>query len=454
MGGFIGFVILAGIFGLIIFLAYKHKKKVLEEWRKTAHELGLHFNDGGFMLPSSILGTLDGLSISVRTETRGSGKNSKTVTVYRVKYAQRIPFKFKLTRQNFLHSFGKMFGMQDIEVGDKSFDDSVIVQSADTAKIRDFLTAPRRKHVKTALRTFPNITISNYEIQVERNGMESSGEMLKKTIWTLCAIAQVIGPERDADHPLEKAKKAREEGDMAKAMEIITVAEGLNEDEALEAKEMEGHIHIVANDAEKAAAAFAAVNKDMDDDEDSERWRQLAEARAETSTTTPPPLPDTTAPSIDTVATENVAAPEEMKSEETTVSVEDAKTPAASSISVNDFCSTVFADNLGSFDSAKIFDADFKGKKIFWSGKLISVAPFSFDFVFKDGGGVKATYEIFDLKSSYSTTKVKAIVRFPEEKLEELKNQVGTDDQKFTGELVSLDGLTKNVFIAQNEDKA
>jgi len=95
--------------------------------------------------------------------------------------------------------------MQDIEIGDKLFDDCAVVQSSEAAIICDFLTAPRRKHIKKALKTFKNITISNIGIKVVTKGMESSSNRLKSTVNSLCEIAKGICPLRDENHPIENS---------------------------------------------------------------------------------------------------------------------------------------------------------------------------------------------------------------------------------------------------------
>ena len=462
MGGFIFFIIVAGVFTLIIALVYKQKMRTLETWSMTADSLGLRFNNGGWALPSKIFGEVNNNKVTVKTATRGSGKNSHTVTEYNIDYAMPVEFKFKLTKQHLLHSFGKMFGMQDIEVGDSSFDDSVVVQGSDAARIKDFLTAPRRKHIKKILELYKEVAITNHGIEVVTRGMESSLQKLKSTIETLCAMAAAVQPSRGKEHPVEQAKKARENGDISRAVEIIANATGLSEDEMLEVDEMKGELHYVGNDPEKASKIFDELSKNLDDDHHSKQWAEHATSATgdKPKKATPPPLPsqDTETPqeqptpvetTSEKASTPTAPADTDLKMVETTPEASEGTAPSSSdAITIEDFCATLFKKDMGAFDSTKKFDSDFKGREVSWRGKLVSVASFSFDFVFKDGGGVKAAFEIFDLESKYSKTKIKANVRFPEEKLDELKTRVGSENVEFTGRLLSLDGLTKNIFIA------
>ena len=466
MFGFVVFIVFSGLIILGVVFGYKQKMQTLDNWERAANLLGIHFINGGLIGESRIHGTINSHSVTVTTETRGSGKNQYTVTVYHIKYSSPIHFKFDLTKQHLLHSFGKIFGMQDIEIGDKTFDDSVVVKSSDAAKIRDFLTAPRRKHIKMALKSFKNITISNNGVKVETRGMEKSQKKLTNTVKTLCAMAEAIRPSREKKHPIEKAKKARENGDLHKAMEIITGAEGLSEDETLEINEMKGELHYIGNDSKKAEEIFDILSKNMKDDDHSKQWKQLAENNSKISDSeqfAPPPLPSkeeqTSSQHVqDTVVT----TIKEKAPDSTSLSIsaindanKDDQSPAETknvsddeSLSVAQFCKNIFSDDMGAFDSTRLFDSDYKGKRVKWSGKLISASQFSFDFVFKDSPGVKATYEIFEIKSTYSTTKVKAIVRYTEEHLDELKEKIGKENIEFSGNLISLDGLTKNIFIS------
>jgi len=453
MGDIISFIIIGGVVLGIAMLAVQHRKKVLRNWKAAAQSLGLTFHGGNLLQKNKITGDINNHHVSVRTATRGSGKNSKTVTEYHVQYAKSVPFSFKLTKQHFFHSFGKMFGMQDIEVGDKSFDDNVIVQSSNTAQICDFLTAPRRKHIKTALSSFKEITISHTGVEVVTYGMESSIKKLTTTINSLCAMSEAICPSRDKEHPIEKAKTARINGDIARAVEIIAGAEGLNEDETIEIDEIEGQLRYVGGDSKRASEIFEALTNNMNGDDYSTQWKLLANEKNTDSSTKSDPIPATTSTiTEETTAQENI--PEANDTPQTATELTQSTQTAVDPISMENFCNTVFSSNLSAFDSTKLFDSSFKRQKIAWSGKLIAASSFSFDFIFKDGAGVKATYEIFDLQSTYTTKKIKAIVRFPENKLDELKQNIGSENSNFTGELVSLDGLSKNIFIISQENQS
>ena len=58
----------------------------------------------------------------------------------RAPYVNRDGFRFKIYRRNIFSGIGKLFGTQDVEVGDAFFDDEFIVQGEPEHLIRSLLT--------------------------------------------------------------------------------------------------------------------------------------------------------------------------------------------------------------------------------------------------------------------------------------------------------------------------
>jgi len=124
------------------------------------------------------------------------------------------------------------------------------------------------------------------------------------------------------------------------------------------------------------------------------------------------------------------------------------KTP--SSLDPETLCNALFSSGVSTFDSTRKFEEEFTDKDVSWEGTLISASSFSFDFVFKNTKGVKATFDLLEMETGYSTSKIKAVVHFPEDQLEKLKDLIN-QKMKFSGKLVSVAPLVKNIFVSEGK---
>jgi hypothetical protein len=413
------FFIFTGIAVAIIVMVVKSAEKRRENWKEAARQLKLHHFPGNIFNPGTITGEYHTHKLKITTFSKSSGKNSQTYTKFRITYNKPLKFMFRLTKQNILHSFGQIFGMRDIKVGDKSFDKSVLVQGPDHLAITRFLTAPRRKHIKTALQGLPDVTITNKYIEANIKGTVKSTQIIINYATKLAELADALSRKRNHDHPIKQAKRARYEGNINKAVEILKKADFKENEDKLEAMELKGEMHYIANEKQKAAENFKGLTIEIPDDNQAQEWAQITSEsiidekskKVHQKEKEPPPNP-----------------------------------PSPETLTKDELCNKLFNSSLGTFDITRIFEKEYQDIDIQWEGTLISAFEFSFDFVFKNSSGVKATFELIELKSEYTTSKIKAIVQFPKEKLSLLKKS--KDKQViFSGKLLSVDALMKNIFI-------
>jgi len=66
----------------------------------------------------------------------------------RAPYVNRDGFYFRIYRPSIFTGLGKLFGMQDIEIGDPLFDHEFVLQSNSEAKLREFLHPPLRELIR------------------------------------------------------------------------------------------------------------------------------------------------------------------------------------------------------------------------------------------------------------------------------------------------------------------
>lgn len=98
-------------------------------------------------------------------------------------------------------------------------------------------------------------------------------------------------------------------------------------------------------------------------------------------------------------------------------------------------------------NAEKEFFQTVKGSEVEWEGKLLSVYRFGSDYVLGQGPAVKAVFEIAEISSSYSMkTRVKTLVRLPEEAMDTLKNQNGKIF-RFRGTLEKYEPFAKELIL-------
>jgi hypothetical protein len=78
--------------------------------------------------------TLDIYTVSTSTTTAG-------FTRMRAPFVNPDGFRFNIYRKSVFSGLGKLFGMQDIAIGDPPFDDDFIIQATDEAGIRSLLAS-------------------------------------------------------------------------------------------------------------------------------------------------------------------------------------------------------------------------------------------------------------------------------------------------------------------------
>ncbi len=101
-----------------------------ELWSQLSKEIGADYQRGGFFKKGNVVLTHRQWEIVLDTYTVSTGKSTVTFTRMRAPYVNKDGFRFRVYRKSVFSWLGKMFGMQDIEIGDPYFDEEFIIQGA------------------------------------------------------------------------------------------------------------------------------------------------------------------------------------------------------------------------------------------------------------------------------------------------------------------------------------
>ena len=189
MAAIIPLVIL--LFFVIGYLAWQSHKRTIETWRRVAAELGINVSAGSGMSRPTLTGTLAGFPVTIDTYVVRSGKNSTTYTRYLVAYPP-MGFDLQLKREHAFSGITKMFGQQDVEIGDDLFDDAFLVKTSDPNRARALLTPSVRTGLLRMLASYGSTVVHDDHIITTKVGFESKGEVLKSTTQRLVATARLL----------------------------------------------------------------------------------------------------------------------------------------------------------------------------------------------------------------------------------------------------------------------
>ena len=114
-----------------------------EVWSRLAQEIGARFQAGGYWGTDLVQAQVDDWILTLDCYTVSTGKSTITYTRMRAPFVNRDGLRFTIYRNGFFSEFGKMLGMQDVEVGLSPFDREFILQGNDESKIRALLANPR-----------------------------------------------------------------------------------------------------------------------------------------------------------------------------------------------------------------------------------------------------------------------------------------------------------------------
>ena len=116
-----------------------------EIWSQIAKEIGGEFIDNGFWKKNDLRYEHKEWELLLDTFTRSHGKSSSTYTRLRVPFLNKDGLKFKIYRHGFFSSIGKFFGMQDLEIRDRRFNENYIIQGNNLQKIERLLSDSKLK---------------------------------------------------------------------------------------------------------------------------------------------------------------------------------------------------------------------------------------------------------------------------------------------------------------------
>jgi hypothetical protein len=114
-----------------------------EIWRQLSAELPADFVEGGFLKSDKVQATHGQWIVTLDKYVVSTGKVTVVYTRMRAPYVNPDGFRFRVYRKGVFSDLGKMFGMQDVEVGIPDFDRDFIIKGSDEGKLRQLFANPK-----------------------------------------------------------------------------------------------------------------------------------------------------------------------------------------------------------------------------------------------------------------------------------------------------------------------
>jgi len=111
-----------------------------EIWKELSGEIGADYFEGGFLKNGKITLEHGEWVITLDTYAVHTGKSTIIYTRMRAPYVNKDGFRFTIYRKSIFSWVGKLFKMQDIEIGDPQFDEDFIVQGEPEEKVKRLLS--------------------------------------------------------------------------------------------------------------------------------------------------------------------------------------------------------------------------------------------------------------------------------------------------------------------------
>lgn len=400
---------IAAIIGLVVALLTSRRRQASAAWAAAAQRLGLDLKPtggfGGLLGQLSMSGSTSGYMVRIDTHS----SNDNQYTRFRVELPP-LGLSVKLSRQGALHSIAGFFGAQDIEVGEPVFDKGVVVKGAYPQKVEAFLTPARRVAISELFQAYPQALITDSFITYSRRGIVTNPDELISILERLLSVAtQLSSP----GVTLNRVADRRLDGDVGEALEDLRSSVRKRDPwEEFALKTQEAELSYVSGDLEGAASAFEDLARQVPHDPEVRSWREKTRRKLRDA------------------------------GKETPV-------PAGDAGPAQPLADRLFHPDLFSFETMDLFEAEFEGKTVRWSGELRRLRRFDHDRDFGDGPAVKAVFRVADLTNDlYAGREVDAVVRLPEGARERVK--VG-ETYRFTGSLSRCDPTMRNLYIQDAE---
>ena len=128
-----------------------------EIWKQLSEEIGARYVEGGLWKGDKVEAVHGEWTVTLDSYAVSTGKVTVVYTRMRAPYINPDGFRFTIYRHGLFSGIGRLFGMQDVDIGDEPFDREFIIKGTDEAKLRALFGSPR---IRELVRQQPEIRLT------------------------------------------------------------------------------------------------------------------------------------------------------------------------------------------------------------------------------------------------------------------------------------------------------
>ncbi|MEA2010032.1 MAG: hypothetical protein U9N78_04940 [Actinomycetota bacterium] len=423
--GMIFAVIGAVTAGIVVIFTKRQMAQMNAAWQSAAETLSFSFEAGSMRNGPTISGRVEDRPADVHSYTKRSGRNSTRYTRYTVEFPP-IGVGLRLSRQAGLGQFLKIMGTQDIVIGDPTFDEAFIVKSTDPQAIRAVLTPGRTMALNQLLAVHPEVVVSDDRIVVDRRGGVRDTDVIVSTLRRIASVANVLA-DAQASTELTSIIEQRIDGGLPSDYEPEPQLPS-----GIDARIATGEALAAFGVVDVAQKIFEALAVELPADRDIAGWSEQVQRQS----VEPPPIVD---------SPELPEPPSVPPPIEPTPTFAEPPSDDDGGGDAFDIANDLFGENRLSFETAALFNERYAGRHVSWTGKLRGATTVDHYRVLGDGPFTKAVIDIAVLENDlFGNTVVTAVAAFPPGSIDGFEPG---DDIAFSGELVGIDALVRNIFV-------
>lgn len=182
--------------------AWRHQQRVTAEadaaWARAAAELGATFSPHGSDWfhpdPRRIVATIEGVTVEIDHHETG-GKNRTIWTRACAPARAASDLSLEVTRTHALSALGAALGFQDVEIGDRGFDDAFTIKSSDPDVARVWLNRAVRERISA---------LDGFAFRVDKGRVVVETAILLRDPARLAALARAAAVFADGTRQLRR----------------------------------------------------------------------------------------------------------------------------------------------------------------------------------------------------------------------------------------------------------
>lgn len=179
---FLFFVVLVAFIGGVVYLVFYIQKSNRKAFQALAQQLGLQYVPASFMGTGRINGTYYGFQVEIYTYQVGRGEHSETWTRVCTYFPMSLNLGMRISREGIFSGFGKLFGFQDIQVGDPAFDSRFTIKGRNESQVRGWLDSRRQRAIYAADQALDGIELEDAAVNKNYSGVEKDLQRIQRTL--------------------------------------------------------------------------------------------------------------------------------------------------------------------------------------------------------------------------------------------------------------------------------